>query len=136
MPASRDTTVINGTTDVWCVDDFKSTMPMVFGREALAQRLMRRLTTRPGQLPFWPNDGLDVRDYLLSKANISNIPGAVEAECLKDEQVEDVSVQSSISDDGRSLTLRILIEDAQGPFTFTMTVDDAQTRLVELINSA
>ncbi len=134
MPAP-DLTTIDGTIDVYCIDDFKSTMPLVSGREALAQRLVRRITTKPGQLPFWPDDGIDVRDALLSKRRPEDIAQEVKSECLKDEQVTNIEVDAQLSNDGRDLTIKFSVTDGDAPFTFTLLIDDAKTRLVDLLNA-
>ena len=81
---------------------------------------------------FGVHDGTDLRQYLLSHARPSDIAQAAKAECLKDEQVEDVTITVEVLDDGRQLKLTLGVTDAAGPFTFTMDITQAATTLVGL----
>jgi hypothetical protein len=120
------------TIDVYCIEDFLPHMPEIKNRVATAHRLARRLTTPRGRFRFWPNFGTDMRRYLLSKAPSSEIAQDAAQECEKDEQVEYVEVTVAKSDDGREMTLTIMVVDAQGPFVFTMTISEAKTTLIGL----
>lgn len=134
-----DLTKIDGTIDIYCIDDFLPNMPTVKGHEALCQRLIRRITTRRGQLPFWPDDGYDVRDALLSKKRPHDIAAAVAAECRKDEQIQgggSINVSAELSSDGKTLTLAFEAVAGETPFTFTLLVDDAAVSLVSLQKTA
>jgi hypothetical protein len=112
-------------------------MPEVRGRVALAHRLARRLTTPRGRFRFWPNFGTDMRRYLLSKVPSSQISQDAAQECEKDEQVESVIVRVQHVDfDQRELSLDIEIIDAEGPFTFTMSISDARVSLIGLQQQA
>lgn len=126
-----DLTDIENTIDVYCVDDFLPHMPEVRGRVALAQRIARRLITPRGTFPFWPNDGTDMRAFLLSKATTPQMAAAAKAECLKDEQVEDARVEAEFLTT-TSVRLMIYLEDSLGPWSFTMTIDEAAAALVAL----
>lgn len=106
-------------------------MPMVSGRTALAQRLARRLTTPRGKCTFWPNFGTDMRVFLLSNATPATIARAAQLECVKDEQVEEAAVTVTALDDG-SMTLDISITDSDGPWTFTLAIDQAANTLIQL----
>jgi hypothetical protein len=124
---------IDDTIDLYCVDDFLPTMPAVSGRVALAQRLCRRLTTRRGQIPWWPEFGYDIRNALLSKQDPQRIAAEVEAECEKDEQVLDVRAKVTI--EGTSATLLLFVADADGPFEFTLTISQAAVQLSGLLET-
>lgn len=131
-----DLSVINGTTDVDCLEDFKANMPIVRGRRALVQRLARRLITPRGKLPYWPNYGTDLRQFLLSKVGPGAIAQAAHKECMKDEQVENCSVRPDVTDSGRMIVLDIEVEDATGPFSFTLSITEAALNLVRLQEQA
>lgn len=130
--AEADLSLIENTTDVWCIDNFLPHMPEIRGRVALGHRLARRLTTPRGRVPWWPNDGTDLRQYMLSHASPSAIAQAAKAECLKDEQVEDVKVTVEVLDSGRAMNLLLEVTDAAGPFTFTLNITDAAAKLIGL----
>jgi hypothetical protein len=125
---------LDPTVDVDCVDDFKATMPSVRGREALAQRLARRLTTPRGRFLYWPEFGYDVRTALLSKKRPEQIAIDIESECLKDEQVAQARADVTVVE--RTATIRISVMDDAGPFEFTLTIDEARAQLSELLETA
>lgn len=125
---------VDATIDVHCTDDCLPTMPTVRGRLALAQRLLRRLTTPRGRFVYWPDFGYDVRTALLSKKTPDQIGSDVEAECLKDEQVEQVTATVTINGTGASI--RLAVADADGEFEFTLTIDQARATLSELLEAA
>src|SRR5689334_4803755 len=122
---------IDDTIDLHCVEDFLPTMPAVSGRVALAQRVARRLTTRRGQIPYWPEFGYDVREALLSKRDPKRIASDIEAECEKDEQVE--KAQADVNIVGTECTIALTIADANGPFEFTLTIGQARVVLSDLL---
>lgn len=127
-----DLTNIDGTVDIWNDgNDFLADMPPVSGRLALAQRLARRLTTPRGKLTFWPNFGTDLRVYLLSNITPDKIASAAQAECLKDEQVDSCSVTVNMVASAR-IALSIEVTDNDGPWTFTLTIDQAAATLIQL----
>jgi hypothetical protein len=115
---------IDSTIDVHGLGDFLPTMPAVAGREALVQRLVRRLTTPRGRFIFWPNFGWDVREALLSKAQPSVVATNVQLECEKDEQVESCVAEVTRDAAGNNF-LKVTVTDADGPFEFTMTISQA-----------
>lgn len=124
---------IDDTIDVHCDTDFLPTMPSVRGRLALAQRLLRRLTTPRGRFIYWPDFGYDVRTALLSKKSPDQIASDVEAECLKDEQVEHIT--ATVVTGGASAEIRLAVADADGEFEFTMSIDQARATLSDLLEA-
>lgn len=132
-------------TDISCVDDFSLQMESVTGRLCLAQALARRLVTPRGRFSWldsdgvtihgWPEYGLDLRAFLLSKATPQSIARAAEAECLKDERVQAVDV-AVVQDTSTTLAITIAVTDADGTFTFTLSIDEAKASLVSLQEAA
>lgn len=131
-----DLTKIENTVDIFCISDFRPEMPTVSGRTALAHRLARRLTTPRGRFKWWPKFGTDLLEFALSKAAPSAIASAAESECLKDEQVDDVTVTAELQNGGRLLHLTIEVTDAAGPFVFTLTITEAAATLIKLQNAS
>lgn len=119
---------LSETIDIDCVSDIKPHLPTASGRLALAQALARRLQTPRGKAPWWPNYGTDVQQFVLAKVRPSIISAAVRAECLKDERVE--SVDLTVSVDGNATRLDIQVTDAEGPFTFTLSITEAAASLI------
>lgn len=136
-----DLTDISATVGIWSLGDFRPDMPVVTGRTALIHRLCVRLQTPRGRFSGvgsdgkvwgWPNFGTDIAQFLLSKTPPSVIAAAAEAECLKDEQVEQAAVVATLQDGGRRMQLEIAILDAIGPFTFSLGITQAKAELIEL----
>ena len=117
-------------TDVHCDGDLLPHMPTVSGRLGLAQAIARRLETPRGRMPWWPEYGTDLRDLVNSGLTDSAIASAAEAECLKDERVEDVDVV--VERDAGAMTLTVAITDADGPFDAVLTISQAAATLLEL----
>jgi hypothetical protein len=124
------------TRDLACVTDLTPEMREVTGVVALIHRLARRLQTPRGRFPWWPNFGLDVTQYLLSKTPAWRIQRDIEDECLKDEQCLGCRVRVDQSRDGREMTLTIGIETEEGDYVFTMSVTQAAATLVSLQKAA
>ncbi len=128
---------IADTVDIDCVSDLSPHMPTVSGRVALAQRLARRLSTPRGKIPFWPNFGTDMAEFLGSKVPTWRIANAARLECEKDEQVEEVTVTAEILSGGRSIKLLVAVTTVEGDtFKFTMTLSEAAATLIELQSAA
>jgi hypothetical protein len=123
---------VNETIDVWWQEDFKREMPEVYGQLALSQRLLRRLTCRKGFFPWWPNEGIDIRDYLLSKIPLWRIKNDVDDQCAREEQIEYANSTPSYLENNRVLNLKVDLVSGIGNFSFTMTATEAAARLIAL----
>lgn len=96
------------------------------GNLCLAYSLARRLITPRASLPWAPNDGTDMRDFLNKGDTASNRFAAARAahdECLKDERVQDVTVTAKFLAAGQQLQLTIAVLTANGPFTLVVTLN-------------
>jgi hypothetical protein len=127
-----DLSLIENTVGFWSLGDLTPEMRTVSGRTALLHRLCVRLQTPRGRFTWWPNFGTDMAQFLNSKARPATIAAAAEAECLKDEQVEDVQASASYEQGGRAIRLTLLIVDAAGPFTRTLLIEQAKLTLLDL----
>lgn len=114
--------------DVSTIPDLDPVFALVSGREALIQALWRRIQTPKGALPFNPDDGLDVRDWLhegRTPTQLFRLRSSVEAELLKDERVLSVTCETSWTPGGEGVELRIFVEPVVGKaFTMTASVSD------------
>lgn len=118
------------TIDLYWLAEPKAEMPEITGRTALIHRLYRRYNTRRARFPWWPNDGLDVQDYLLAKKRPEDIAREVRLEGEKDECVDSIVVDASFV--AGHLTLALTVDDGDGPFDFTLDVTAARVALVGL----
>jgi hypothetical protein len=115
--------------DLDCVTDLTDNWDEVdpFTVRAIGQAIVRRLTTRRGQLRDDPDYGHDIRQYLHGAQTASDIldaQGETLSEITKDDRVDDAVVTVAI-EAGRSMrvTINITPVDARlGPFTLTLAV--------------
>ncbi len=120
------------TIDLWWEEDARPDMPMVAGIYAIGQRLYRRLVTPRGFFPFWPNEGLGISKYLLSKPPLWVVKTEVEAECKRDQQVENVIVTPQLTSNKTLLLIDIFFTTPFGAADLTMTATEAAATLISL----
>lgn len=123
---------VAATVDVFHDGDFLPEMPEVVGVVALAQRLARRIQTPRGFFPWWPNEGLDISEFLLSRTPTWQIANQVKEEIKRDEQVSDAHVKATLSTDGSEVRVEIFVVSEIGPFAFTMTATEASAQLLDI----
>jgi hypothetical protein len=123
---------VAATVDVFHDGDFLLEMPEVVGVVALAQRLARRIQTSRGFFPWWPNEGLNISDYLLSRTPTWQIANQIKEEIKRDQQVADAHVRATLSADGSQLRVEIFVVSEVGPFVFTMTATEASSQLLDI----
>lgn len=121
-------------TDVDCVDDLDPAFGLVSGTKAVAQALLRRLSTPRGGLFYDPTYGYDLTAFCnadLTDAELFAIGAAIEGECARDERVS--RARAAVSFDAAAQTLRIAIDvtSAQGPFALVLAVSAVSVELLE-----
>lgn len=125
---------VNYGQDTSCVTDVGLVDVQVTGATLIAQRVARLLQTPRGALGIIgddPSRGFDVRSLVLAKLGPSDLARAksqIEAECLKDEQVEAATATLSLVNG--ALTISVQIDSSEGPFSFVLTVDEVTTDLI------
>jgi hypothetical protein len=128
---------VSAAIDVWWEADAMPEMPLIAGVLVVGQRLYRRLVTPRGFFRTWPNDGLGLTKYLLTKPQLWVIKNDVEAECLRDQQVEKVLATPQFSQSGSLLTLDIFFTTTFGAAAdMTMTATEAATTLLSIRKAA
>lgn len=103
--------------------------------QCLAQSLARRLVTPRASLPWAPNDGTDMREFL----NKPNTPQnrfaagrAAKDECEKDERVQGASVAANFDFTQQQLNLTISIDSAVGPFQLVIGINQLGIALLNV----
>ncbi len=96
-------------------------MSRVSGRRALAEAILRRLTTRKGGLFYAPTYGFSVADLIGASLPPGLIEQGVLEQVLSEEEVEDARCAVTVT--GESIAVDIKVKDAEGPFTLTLSVD-------------
>ncbi len=123
--------------DTYCIND----LPLVDTQvtdpaQLIGQRIVRRLTTPRGALALIgddPNFGYDVRQWINNKAGPGDIAlaqAAIEAECLKDEQVISVNASIAFSAQTSAMAITLQLVTNAGPFTLTLNVGQLTVDMV------
>ena len=121
-------------SDLSCITDLDPMMLEVSGRMALAQSLVRRLSTAPGQLIDDANYGYDLTGEInddLSPTDVARMSSRIVSECRKDERVQ--SCTASVVFQANALLVVINVTDGTGPFKLTLAVTP---NLVTLLGAA
>jgi phage baseplate assembly protein W len=120
-------------SDLSCADDVTLTFDTVAGDDpmAVAQSAYRRLRTAIGELLDDPDYGCDIDAYLqrgLTPQTLQQLKTDIQAELLTDDRIATVDCQITPTD-GANFILTILCTSAQGPFSLTFDLTDAQAAL-------
>jgi hypothetical protein len=108
-------------SDISGVDDIDFALTLVDGRLALAQAILRRLTTPRGGLIGSPSYGYDLLRTIGAPVPASIVLQRVTEQVLAEEEVLDASVAVALSNG--VLQVNIDVEDDEGPFSLTVTGD-------------
>jgi hypothetical protein len=125
--------------DTSCLSELRSGR-FVTGGRLVGESVYRRLTTPRGSLRGGEDEadfGFDLSDLVGSAAtaaDVAALPGRIEAELLKDERIESVSVDVENTSTGVGIELEVTIEaeTSEGPFTLQLSVDDVTVELLGL----
>ena len=112
-----------GTT-LSCVFDIDAMGATVSGLTALAQALIRRITTPRGRLLSDPNYGYDIAGELeddVTTQQVNAIAANVDAEFLKDQRVFSSVTTVTLQGDGQ-LDVASQVQSALGPFSLVFSL--------------
>ncbi len=123
---------VSATIDVWWEDDALPEMPLIAGLLVVGQRLYRRLITPRGFFRQWPEEGLGLSKYILTKPQLWVIKNDVEAECMRDPQVLHVMATPQFVNSGTMLNISLFFTTEFGAGELTMTATEAATTLISL----
>ncbi len=128
------------STDLYLLDDLDPSMPLVSGRTALAQAVLHRLSTPPGDpneggagLINLPEYGIDLRNFLnsaLSAGDLRQLERRTEQQVLEDDRVESVRLRIDLDVALSIMTIEVSLIDAQGPFDLQIEIDDVTISLL------
>lgn len=102
-----------------------SSAPFPNSLNALTQALARRLTTPNGALPYSPSYGYDIRELISSTVLPSVAEPRIEAECRKDERVDDCTCTITVTGSGTDKVWSIKINPKTSTgdtFSFVLNV--------------
>ena len=113
--------------------DLESTLALTSGRMLLAQDLCARLTTPT--LWYDPGYGYDLRLFLngtWDAATEFQCRTGTQAECLKDDRVQEAAVGVTFYPRTSKLLVKIELTDGDGPFTLTLEVTSVTVEILKL----
>ena len=115
------------------VSDLDWALSTATGRTALAQAILRRLRTRPGELVTDTTYGFCVRDQIGTTPNVVAVSQGVLDQVVAEEEVQDADVDTTYSNNN-TLHVKIYVVDSAGPFELTLTATELTTEA--LINNS
>lgn len=111
-------------SDISGVDDLDATLSVVTGKRALAQAILRRLTTPLGMLIDDPTYGLDVRSFIGDPVYPDNIKQEIVKQLDQEEEVLRASVAVVFDARTSLLQIQINVVAGDGPFELTISVNE------------
>lgn len=117
--------------DVSTYPDLDPAFALLGEQAAIAQVCARRLETPRGSLRRHPNDGFDVRGFVLGKVDERTrmmLRTEIAAEVVKDERVR--SVRVTVEHANSVLTIKLELVTTSGPFTLVLAADQVSVRIL------
>jgi hypothetical protein len=118
--------------DILVFTDLDDSMTPVGDSRVLSEAIARRFLTPRGHLAFHPDYGLDLRGYLNDSIDddfLLTLKADMEMEANQDERVESAKATVSYDEATKTLTAKVELESAVGPFSFTLEVSELTSRL-------
>lgn len=119
--------------DVSCLNDLDPSLSLVNGTQLLGQDLLHRLTTARGSLQYDLDYGYDTRTLLnasITPQFLTASQGYIQAECLKDQRVQQCAAALVFTFNNSRLTIAINITTAAGPFALVLSVSAVTAQLI------
>lgn len=102
--------------------DLDPAMREVTGQRALAEAVVRRLTTTTGALQDHPDYGFNLSNLIGTSLTTDRIKQGILGQIFLEEEIESATV--SVVKNGETLEIDIVLFSGDGPFNFTLSVDD------------
>ena len=125
-------------SDLWCESDLDPRMTEVTDSAlVLAQHCVRRLDT-PNGLPDDDDWGISISDYCnrpTTRQELYELEGAIAAELVDDDRIDEVQAEVESSADFTTLTVRLRIvpvDPLVGDFSLTLSVADVGILIEEM----
>lgn len=109
-------------------EDLDPAMREVSGRRALAQSIVRRLTTGTGNLQDYPAYGFNVTELIGTSLTNTRIRQSVLGQVLQEEEVEYATV--NVRRTQESVTIDIVVTDGDGPFDLTLNISGVEVEAI------
>jgi len=117
-------------TDFYGTTDLDPSLSVVSGRLALAQAVLRRLTSQRGTLLDDPTYGYDLRLLIGSAIREGEFEARILEQVLAEEEVQDATLTLTYSLELSQLTVALVLTDTEGPFPLTVTVNELSAEML------
>lgn len=130
-PFGRDLNVViasNGFVDL------DPAMSEATGRHVLTNSLICRQCQPLGSNPQWPNDGIDLRNYVqlgMTPAQLAEVAGKIQNQLQRDQRVLRVNVQVTFNASTSAMTVVENFVSSYGPFSLTLAVTSVTVAILE-----
>lgn len=102
--------------------DLDPALRQVSGQRALAEAVVRRITTPRGSFPDFPDYGFDVESLIGSTMTDSAIRQRITEQAQLEEEVK--SCRVTIARNFGAVEISIALKNAEGPFSLTVNVSE------------
>jgi len=115
-------------SDVAGVFDVDATLSVATGLQALAESILRRVTTPRGSLIDAPTYGIDIRSFIGEAVTASRVEQELSEQVEEEEEV--LSHHVTVTVDQRTSTMSIAIKAvaSEGPFELTVEASELTLR--------
>jgi phage baseplate assembly protein W len=110
-------------SDIAGVFDVDATLSVATGLRALAQAILRRITTPLGQMPGAPSYGYDVRSLIGSTTPASIAEQRILQQVRAEEEVADARCTVAYDPRTAVTTITISVVAGEGPFDLTVSMN-------------
>ena len=113
--------------------DLDPAMGEATGRAVLTNSLICRQTQPLGSNVQWPNDGIDLRNYVqlgMTPEQLAEVAGKIQNQLRRDQRVLDVNVQVRFNSSTSIMTVIETFQSGYGPFTLTLSVSSVTVALL------
>ena len=120
-------------SDVLTFPGLDETFTLVSDGRVVAEALARRLSTPRGLMPFHPDYGLDLRQYLneaITADVLYQMKAALELECEQDERVQNADAVVTFDQAQQTMLVTINATTASGPFRLNLSVSQVSVDLL------
>jgi hypothetical protein len=128
-------TQVDPGTDLSLWPDVDPGGTFISGSLALAQALVRRLTTPRGGLFYDSSYGTDIRQFLsemIDSSRLGIFQQRIEQEVLQDERVLAASALLTFNDATNTMSCSLTVQTANGPFVLTLAVSSVTVTLLQI----
>ena len=124
--------------DIAVFPDLDTSFTAMTGPRVVAEAVARRLSTPRGSLPFYPEYGIDVRDWVnetITRDRLAQFRRELEAEVVKDERIDDATGSIAFNPQTGEMRIAVNVTTAAGPFALVLGVTQVTVSVLSVSSS-